>query len=354
MIPVIIVLALVIFRFFLPGIVKHYVNNVLSDIPGYYGEVEDIDIALTRGAYVIEGLYLNKVNADSQVPFLQFQRSDISVEWKSLFKGKIVSEIILTRPEIIYVFEDQNKTDGSETEAEDWSEALTDLVPIDINRLEINNGKIAFVQLQADPNIDLEIHSIELLATNLRNVVSKKLTLPSTIHATAISFGGGNLNIEGKMNLVKQIPDMVMALSLEEADAKALNDLTRHYAGIDFESGTFELFIELAIANGYLEGYLKPLLKHTKLVGKDDKFLKTLWEGFVGFFKFLLKNQGTDTLATKVPLKGDLNNVETKTWPTVMNIFRNAWINAFQEVLDGDIKFEDAIEGSKQRPGKDN
>jgi hypothetical protein len=69
------------------------VNRVLSEIPGYHGWVDDIDIALYRGAYVINGLHLYK-NGNKQ-PMLDFPKTDISIEWKSLFKGRIVSEIEL-------------------------------------------------------------------------------------------------------------------------------------------------------------------------------------------------------------------------------------------------------------------
>lgn len=45
-IPVIIIGVLILFRILLPFMVKKYVNNVLADIPGYYGQVSDIDISL--------------------------------------------------------------------------------------------------------------------------------------------------------------------------------------------------------------------------------------------------------------------------------------------------------------------
>ncbi len=57
-----ILLALFIFRLFLPAIVKKYVNKALNNIPGYYGWVDDIDISLYRGAYVINGLHLYEKN----------------------------------------------------------------------------------------------------------------------------------------------------------------------------------------------------------------------------------------------------------------------------------------------------
>ncbi|WP_317130609.1 DUF748 domain-containing protein [Bizionia gelidisalsuginis] len=331
--------------------VKNYVNEVLADLPGYYGHVEDIDISLLRGAYVINGLYLNKVTAKTQVPFLKFPKNDISIEWHSLFDGKVVSEIIMTSPEIIYVLEDQ-ETEGEEPNVDDWTKALTDLVPININHFEIHDGKIAFVQLQANPNIDLQFNTLELIADNLRNMKEKGRVLPSLISATAVSIGEGKVSLNGSANLLKEIPDIDISFALEDANVTALNDLTRHYAGIDFKSGTFGLYSEVAIADGYLKGYMKPLLTNSKLISKEDGFLGVLWEGFVSFFKFVLKNQSTDTLATKIPIEGDLNTVDVGVWKTIGNIFGNAWIKAFKGVVDDDIEFKDAFKDAKEKTDK--
>jgi len=345
LVPILILVTLLLLRLALPTLLKNYVNKVLADIPGYYGSVEDIDLSLIRGAYVIHKLNLSKVDADSKIPFIALDKTDISVEWKSLLDGKIVSEIILTRPEIIYVFEDQQVT-GTTPETEDWTKALTDLVPIAINKLEVIDGTAAFVQLQASPNIDLNLKQIQLTASNLRNVVLNERTLPSEIHADAVSIGNGAMNLNGHMNLVKEIPDMDIAVTLKNANATALNDFTKHYAGIDFNSGTFEVYGEIAIADGFLKGSIKPILKNSTLLGKEDGFLNSIWEGFVGFFKFVLKNQKNDTLATKIPLEGDLNNVGPKIIPTVLGIFKNAWIQAFKGVVDDEIEFSDAEEGA--------
>ena len=155
------------------------------------------------------------------------------------------------------------------------------------------------------------------------------------------------------MDLVKQIPDMDLALSLENADATALNDFTDHYAGIDFDQGDFNFYSEVVIADGYLQGSLKPIIKDAKLIGKEDAFLETLWEGFVGFFKFILKNHKENTLATKVPIEGDLKQVNTKTWPTVLNIFKNGWIKAFKGIVDDDINFSDVQQTATKKKKKD-
>lgn len=343
----IIVVLLLLIRLFLPTIVKHYVNKTLANIPGYYGHVEDIDLSLYRGAYVIEGLLLNKVDAGTQVPFISIARTDISVQWKSLLEGRIVSEIELEKPEIIYVFEDHDGN-GADADKEDWTEALTDLVPVSINRLSVQNGKLGFVEVVPDPTIDLHIYDLTAEATNLQNVVDKNIKLPSSLTMSGRSVGNGDLSVEGKLNLLKLIPDMDISLALENADITAMNDLLEEYAKIDFERGTLNVYSEIAIADGYMKGYVKPLLSDSELVGPEDQFFEKIWEGFVGFFKFVLKNQKTDTVATKVPIEGDLNNSEVDVWVTVSNLIKNAWIEAFKSQTDGNIDFSD-VEGAADK-----
>ena len=340
-IPLIILLVLIIARLLLPYFLMRYVNKTLDEIPGYTGYVEDIDVALLRGAYVINGLILKKEDRITETPILDFEKSDISIEWRALLKGRIVSEIILHNPKFNYVTEDQ----GSETEADvdDWTKALTDLVPIDINHLAVHNGRANFAELNADPPIELYLNEIELEATNLSNVVNEDLTLPSNLYATAVSIGGGSVTLNGDLNLLKKIPDVDINFELKKANVTALNDLISNVAGVDFESGDLELYSEVAIADGYLKGYLKPMFINTKLLGEDDKgFFEKLWEGFVGVFKFLLKNKGTDTLATRAPIEGDLNNLDTGMFRTILNIFKNGWIRAFSGEVDQNIEFEDA------------
>ncbi|MFI2743427.1 DUF748 domain-containing protein [Zhouia sp. PK063] len=348
---IIVLVVLVAFRLYLPTLVKNYINKTLENIPGYWGHVNDIDISLIRGAYIIHELKLDKVTGKTNVPFLEFQKTDISIQWHSLIRGKIVSEINMYRPKVNYVFEDQQKNDTIETSNEDWTAALKNIVPIDINKLQVTNGKIAFIQFSKKPDVDLYIDQINLNATNLRNVVDKEKRLPSSIHATGISIGKGHVKLDGNMNSLKQIPDLDLDFSLQKAQATGLNSFTRAYAGIDFEKGQFDLFSELVIKDGYLKGYFKPIFTKLKILDsfkkKDSSIFKKLWEGFVGIFKFLFENHKKDTLATKIPVEGDLNNIDSNVWATIGGIFKNAFIKAFNPDVDKSIDFKDVSVSKK-------
>jgi len=329
------------FRLYLPTAVKNHVDQVLNDLPGYQGSVTNIDIALIRGAYVVKGLQLMRTDATTDVPFLKIPQADISIQWRALFNGKIVSEIYLTEPQLIYVFEDQLQENQEEPETKDWTEALDDLVPIDINHLSIENGRLGLVKVNADPALDIYMDQLQLTADNLQLVKSDEQKLPSPIKATAVTIGQGQTTFEGRVNIIKRVPDMDVSLSIEGIDVTALNSFTLHYANVDFASGQLDIFSELAIADGYMKGYLKPLLTNAKLIDQGDGFFKKLWEGVVGVFKFIFKNQSTDKVATKIPFEGDLDNVETGAWQIFLNILKNAWVKAFQDNIDDDIEFSD-------------
>jgi hypothetical protein len=335
---------LIIFRLFLPLIVKNYVNKTLNRIPGYHGWVDDIDISLYRGAYVIDGLHLFK-NGNNK-PMLDFPKTDISIEWRALFHGKIVSEIEMVHPVFNYYITANKLSSKESPDADDWTKALHKLVPFKINRYTVEDGKFLYADIVESPDINLAIEKISLTATNLGNVVDKSKTLPSDVKVQAVSFGNGDLNITANMNLLKKIPDMDVNVSLKNSDVRALNSLSLATAGFDFEKGHFELYSEFAINNGYLKGYFKPMFNDIKIIdslGKpNSSVLKRVWEGVITFLGFVLKNKPKDSFATKVPIEGDLNNPDIKLWKLITNTFRNGFITPFKNQVDNDIKFNDA------------
>ncbi len=341
--------ALIIFRLFLPLIVRNYVNKVLNRIPGYHGWVNDIDISLYRGAYVINGLLLYK-NGNKK-PMLDFPKTDISIQWGALFHGRIVSEIKMFDPKFNYYVNSNKLSPKNTPNEDDWTQALKKLVPIKINHFIVEDGEFLYEDIVESPDINLSFKKIYLSATNLGNVVDRSKALPSDIQAHAVSFGDGNVNIKADMNLLKKIPDMDVNFSLRHSKVTALNDVSRATAGFDFEKGEFDFFSEFAINDGYLKGYFKPMFHDIKLqdtVGQpNSNIFKRVWEGVITFFGFVLKNKPKDSFATKIPIEGDLNNTHVKLWALITNIFKNGFIRPFKKRVDNDINFSDAAKHKK-------
>src|SRR5690348_6427788 len=86
-----IVVVLVAVRLILPFVVLHYANKTHANMKGYYGHIRDIDLALIRGAYKIDSIYINKLDSvkNKQTEFFASSEVDLSIEWKALFHGSI-------------------------------------------------------------------------------------------------------------------------------------------------------------------------------------------------------------------------------------------------------------------------
>ncbi len=337
-----IVLVLLIGRLVLPYFVTRFVNKVLADIPEYSGSISGVNIALIRGAYTVNDLELYKIEGNEKVPFIEIPVTDLSVEWKALFKGAIVGEVIFENPTLNYIGGNKDSTENQAGADVDWTEPLKRLMPLQINRLEIINGHIAFFDFTSEPKVDLNLRNLNLLATNLNNASRQDTPLPSKVNASPTSIGDGELQLDMDINVLKKIPDLDMDLKFEGINMPALNDFFLAYAKVDIEKGTFNLYTELVVKDGAITGYLKPLALDVQIVDweKDkDKPLKLLWEGIVGFFVEIFENQNEDQFATKVPLAGDLNNVDTGILPTLFAILQNAFVQAFQKDTDNSIFF---------------
>ena len=350
---------LIVFRLLLPSIVKRYVNKTLAEMDGYYGYVEDIDIHLIRGAYSINGINIQKEESEMRTPFFSAPTIDLSVEWKALWEGKIVGEIVAVEPKLI--FAKGPGSEGVQTGKEnDWVQTVKDLIPLKINRLEIQNGTIAYVDNYATPKIDIQFNAFNGVATNLTNASDEKNPLPSDIHVTSRSTGNGKLTANMRMNALKEIPDMDLNFKFEDAQLPAMNDFLKAYANVDAERGTFSLYAEIALIDSQLDGYFKPLVNDLQVLdwkNETEGFFHKIWEGIVGLGANILTNPPKDQFASRVPVSGTVKATNVGVWTAIFSVFGNAFISPLQRKIDETIKvkgknIEDAGDSKNKKDKK--
>ena len=134
---------LITIRLILPYVVLHYANKTLANMKGYYGHIDDIDLSIYRGAYIIKHIYLNKVDSVSkkQTDFFKSRDIDLSLEWGALFHGSIVGELIFDSPELIFT-KDKVEIGDVKKDTSDFRILLKAFMPIKVNRFEVNDGAI--------------------------------------------------------------------------------------------------------------------------------------------------------------------------------------------------------------------
>lgn len=343
---------IVIARIILPYVLLKMINTNLASMKTFYGHVEDIDLKIIRGAYQIDSIYMNKKDSVSQkqTPFFAASLIDLSIEWKSLLHGSIVGEVVCTGPMLRFTKDKVEPKDVARDSA-DLNDLLDDLMPLRINRFEIKNGMVQYIDEQSTPRVDIEMTRIQLVAQNLRNSYDSTVILPASINATALVYEG-DLRFDAKANPLANAPTFDMSAELKNTNLVKLNDFFKAYSKVDVNKGRFGLYTEVAAKDSHFTGYVKPVIQDLDVLGHEDRndnFLRKVWEGFVGGVGEIFENQSKDQLATKIPFKGRLDDPKTNVWLTLANILQNAFIQAIQPSIDNEISIGSVTEKNEDK-----
>lgn len=346
------VLVLVVARLLAPRIILSYVNKTLQGLDGFSGHVADIDLALWRGAYVIKGVDIQKTTDKEPVPFVSVDRTDISVHWNALLHGNIVAEIELLAPKLNMIAEkkQQNKAENAAQEREasrlahgqetTWQTQVKQLVPLQINRIGVQQGEIHFRDPYAKPKVDVSLTRIGGEVTNLTNSEDLSEDMVARAAIEAVALHSGTLKVKASMDPYAEKPTFHLQATAESLQLKELNDFLKAYANVDAEKGTLSVYSEVDAKDGRFKGYVKPILRDVEVLRwKDEQegFFGKLWEGVVEVGKDILENDEKKQIATRVPLSGNIQNPDADIFQTVLYVLYNGFIEALKRGLEPSI-----------------
>ena len=108
--------------------------------------------------------------------------------------------------------------------------------------------------------------------------------------------------------------------------------------------------MELAAADGKFKGYAKPVLHNVNIYSSEEPEknpLKRIWEGLVDFAANMLENDEKEQVAARIPFTGTIENPKTRSFATIVSVFRNAFVSAFARSLEGSISVRNVRESLK-------
>jgi hypothetical protein len=331
-------------RIALPYIVLDYVNKTLDEIEGFQGHVKDIDIALLRGAYEIEGVVIEKTDGKEPVPFFSAELIDLSVEWKSLFKGSLVGEIEVINPQLNFVAGPEEEVDEK---GDNWQEKVKELFPLRINRFAIRGGEIHYRDFSSDPQVDVYLSNVNATATNITNSEKISETMVAKLKAEGNAMQQGHFTLNLEYDPYAEQPTFNMDAELEGVQLTKLNDFLKAYGNFDVQKGTFGLYTEFAASDGNFEGYVKPLIHDIEVFSweeEDRSFLETLWEAVAGVVAGVVENPEEEQIGTVVPVSGRFDDPDVNLWSTVGTLLRNAFIEALIPGIERSVQMKDVSE----------
>ena len=337
-IVVILALALVVARAMLPGWVRDYANRKLSEIEGYRGHIADVDIHLWRGAYSIHGVDIKKTSGNVPVPFFSAPTVDLSVEWKALFNGALVGEINFERPKINLV-NAASKAGKQAPLDEPWTQKIRDLFPLKINRFTVNEGEIHYRDYGKKPDVDIVLDRLDVVATNLTNSRKLSETLNANIEMKGRPLRKGNFKAEMNLDPYAAKPTFALKSEIDGLPLVALNDFAKAYARITFEKGTLRVATEMNSKQGNFRGYVEPVFDNMAIFDPsedNESPIDFIWQGIVGGLTRIIRNHPKDRFGSKVPISGNFDDPSPAIMDTVFNVFRNAFVKAFEGRLSND------------------
>ncbi|MBV9009879.1 MAG: DUF748 domain-containing protein [Verrucomicrobia bacterium] len=326
---------LVIVRALLPFWVRDYVNRKLSEMPDYRGHVAEVTLHIWRGAYQIHGVDIEKTTGHVPVPFFSAPVIDLSVQWRALFDGALVGEIDFYHPQMNFV-NAPSKANSQVGIDKPWTQTIKQLFPLKINRFGVHNGEIHYRDFSKKPPVDVVMDRVQMVATNLTN--SKKLSksLVAEIQMQGRLMQSGEYKSQIALDPYAAKPTFTYRGELEDLPLVKLNEFAKAYASITFEKGTLRVASELTSTDGAFKGYVEPVFDHMAIFSPEhdsDNPVDFVWQGIVGGLTRILRNQPKDRFGTKVPLSGNFDNPKPAIMTTILNVFRNAFIQAFTGTL---------------------
>ena len=336
----VLIILLIALRLALPTILERYVNRQLQHLENYTGHVESIHVALWRGAYDIKNVVIEKKSAKHNEPFFLGDRVGIELQWRALLHGSLVGRAHFEHAQLNLIQSD-NAAQRQLGEDTNWNAALSKLFPFTFNEIVCDNCVVRFRAPGIERKEALVLHDLHFSLRNLTNA------FPAGDQAAFADFdlngralGQGSLEINGKLNPSAEAPTFEVAAQLKNVALPELNPWLDTYAGVNAEAGMFSVYTEFAAAEGKFKGYVKPIAKDIKVVTPPEKrgnIFRRAWTGIVQLAASIFKNQPHDQVATRVPFSGTIEDPKADVWVTVVNILRNAFINAFSSSLENSV-----------------
>jgi hypothetical protein len=325
-----IIFVLVIIRITLPSFIRLYLNHYLeNDIECCTGNIKDIDLDFLRGECLIDQFELNEKKSDKSNSFIRIKKTEISILWRALFRGKVLADVKLSEPEL-YFDESRHKSAILSGADLNWEEVVRDVVQSNLENLTIDKGE--FTHKNNDVKFPGIIHlkDIQWKVNNIHNSRTIGHDLYSEYEMTAKVQKHARLHSSGSFNALKMPPAFNINLRLENLELLELNEFVKAFDPTDLISGEFDLYLELASRHGNLKGFIEPVFKNMKVkAGKkgDNSFKEKVLKNISGLVNALLKNRETGSSSAKIPIEGNLKDPEFDIWKGVKSAVGNSFGN---------------------------
>jgi hypothetical protein len=206
---------------------------------------------------------------------------------------------------------------------------------VDITQADVTKATLGLVDTASTPPYRVTLEDVD---AHVRQFSNERAARRGSAYLQGRLTRPGWVKIDTDFAPGASRPDFRMNLRLEDLDLPALNDYLRAQAGFDVVAGRLSVYSEIAVRDGSVTGYVKPLFYDVSVYDwnqdREKPPLRQLYEAAVGAAASVLTNHQRENVATITDLSGPVESPDTDTWQIIGGLLQNAFVKSILPGLE--------------------
>jgi hypothetical protein len=354
-----ILLVAVAVRLVLDPLATSRTRRVLAGLEGMDARFSRVHVTLLDLSYEIDGLRIEKRAAEGErLPFFEARSIRLGLLGRELLHGTLVGRVDLERPRLNLVQATDTKGPGEAAKPEGDEQPrnarahaagqevqetptlgrkLRELLPFRLDRVQVRDGAVLWVDAREPEKPSLWFHGIEATLENFATRPALARREPTVLAAR------GTLQRTGRASIFATADPLAKKLTfagqgrLEALELADLESLLASKSDVVPDKGTVDMSLRFRAEDGMLSGGIRPLLKGVQTrpgkPGPVPKLKSFLADTTLNIFKDEVP--GRNAVASTIPIEGRVDDPELQLVPTILGVVRNAFVRGLADSLRG-------------------
>ena len=304
-------LTLTCFFFMIPVLMKNIINRKLGLLTGYKAEIQRIRFRLLQGSAIIydftfrsaPDLTEKRTAINVHVPLVIIQLS-----WKKLFSRNVVANLQCKNPSLEILHELDSAFSNNDNWYAVFKQKFDRAIRFNI-QLDVENGRVSYRNNHM-PGVDpLVLSSITISVKNFSNIPQLQSSTNCQLNAAIFD---GNLTGHLVLNPLADLPTLSGKIALTGGNLRHMNPFLRKYLRFDVQAGEFDFQLEVNVVEGFVQGYMEPVICAVQVQGREDHdkgFLNKVWEWGVSMTIRGIGKGKRDKVSLRIPLTGSIETI---------------------------------------------
>ncbi len=316
-------------------IVTRRTHHALEHMKGLWGTFDHLEVNLAKLSYSVHDLRIDRVEGGRRERFVQVRRLEAGLYWSELVRGHAVGALLLEGPKIeLHAREEPSRKPPTQL-PQDLGEALQKFVPFRLDRGEVRDGELVWVNEKVPERPRLWFHDIDATLENFATRAALSRGEPTVLALSGTMGRSGQLSIFASADPLAKGLTFAGSARVKGYDLVELGQLLASTTGVAPSHGRLDLSARFKCVDGHLSGGIRPVLRNADVKqakpGLGNRLKAALADLSIGMLSDRVPER--NAVATTIPIEGNIRDPNAKLWPTVAGVLRNAFVAGLSDSL---------------------